>query len=366
MRRPILTALVFLAAAAPAAADVRTIAQVQTPTRELGTAFGVVDAFGGRVVWSDYDAAADAWRLMESVGGVTRAVPVPPRATPFDVDLGPDGDGGAVAVYSRCRRRIRFDFPTPLLDSKRYGCDLYTYSFASGRESAIRGANSGADETWPAVWGSRIAFVRTYPERRGRLGKTPYLYWRASSGSGRSHRLRRPSPVITVRMSGRVERERLPFVIEGLDMRSRTVAYTWRLADSFDTMSFVYLATTAGGLRAAALGASLGGGAPSSSRTVGDVSLGADGVDWLFQNTGDPQYFGAFLRRPDGGAVRASQPSKAVAFARDGNTVYWIDGGPGADFDPTSQPGGAFALKADDAVAYGRLPRGWLFVPPPR
>lgn len=139
------------------------IASVHTPTRpDDRTAFPVIDACGGRVVWSDYDAAADAWRLMESSAGVTRAVPVPARGTPFDVDLGPDGHGGTPAVYSRCARRIRFDFPTPLRDSRRYGCDLHAYSFTTGRESAIRRANSGADETWPAVWGSRIAFVRTY------------------------------------------------------------------------------------------------------------------------------------------------------------------------------------------------------------
>jgi hypothetical protein len=372
MRLLIPSLLVLLAAAAPAAAAVRTVADVHTPTRQGGasTAFPVIDAFGGRVVWSDYDAVTDAWRLMEHSDGVTRAVPVAPRVTPFDVDLGPDGRGGTLAVYSRCRRRIPFDFPTPLRDSKRYGCDLYAYSFATGRESALRQANSRADETWPAVWGSRIAFVRTYPGRPGRLGKTPYVYWRSRNGSGRSHRLRRPSPVITIRRSGpegrTIERRRLPFGIEGLDMRSRTVAYTWQRVDDVDTVTFVYTATTGGALRAAARGATLGGGAADSSRSVGDVSLGADSVDWLFQSSGDPEYFGAFLHRPTGGAVRASQRSKAVAFARDGDTVYWIDGGPGAEFTPASQPGGAFALKADDAVAYGRLPRGWLRVAPPR
>ena len=51
-----------------------------------------------------------------------------------------------------------------------------------------------------------------------------------------------------------------------------------------------------------------------------------------------------------------------VAFARDGDVVYWIDGGPDAGVGP----GGTFALKADDAVAYRRAPRGWLPMKPPR
>jgi hypothetical protein len=85
-----LAVLVLLVAAAPALAEVRTVAEVRTPDRAGDTAFPVIDAFAGRVVWSDYDAAAGAWRLMENVGGVTRAVAVALRSTPFDVDLADD------------------------------------------------------------------------------------------------------------------------------------------------------------------------------------------------------------------------------------------------------------------------------------
>jgi hypothetical protein len=52
------------------------IASVHTPSYPNdSTAFPVIDAYGGRVVWSDYDAAIGAWRLMERSGGATRAVP---------------------------------------------------------------------------------------------------------------------------------------------------------------------------------------------------------------------------------------------------------------------------------------------------
>jgi hypothetical protein len=353
-----LAASLFLAA--PAAAGVRTLAEVNTPNRGGQTAFPVIDAYGGHVVWSDYDAAVDAWRLMDHSRGVTRVLPVAPRATPFDVDLGPDGRGGVLAVYSRCRRALPFDQPAPGIGSRRYGCDLFRYSFRAGRETAVGGANSGADEMWPAVWGSRIAFVRAY---RGRPGR--FLYWR--SGSGPSRRLRLPSPVIAVRERSpegtTVTRRRLPFLVDGLDTRGRTVAYVWRRVDDFDTVSFIYLATTRGGLRAAARGATFGGGAADTSRTVRDPSLAA-GVDWLFENRGEPGYFGAFLHRRDGRALQRSPSSGAVAFARDAHASYWIDAG--AASAPENQPGGTFPLHADDAVAYRPVPRSWLPIPPPR
>src|SRR5918996_3284458 len=195
--------LLLLWSPAVAGAGERTIAHVETPTRPGPvTAFPVVDAHDGRVVWSDYDPASNAWRLMEHSGGAERPVPVPRRSTPFDVDLGPDGRGGTLAVYSRCARSPRHDSPAPDPTTGRdHGCDLYAYSFTTGREREVANANSGGDEAWPAVWGPRIAFVRTYPDRTGRRGRTPYLYWRRLRGGGRSERLRRPPSAIKVRMS---------------------------------------------------------------------------------------------------------------------------------------------------------------------
>ena len=119
MRLIVATAVALLALAAPAAAEVRTLAEVHTPDRDGFTAFPVIDAFEGRVVWSDYDASIDAWRLTEHVGGVTRALPVAPRETPFDVDLGPDGRGGTLAAYSRCSRGLVRDLPTPQESRRR-------------------------------------------------------------------------------------------------------------------------------------------------------------------------------------------------------------------------------------------------------
>src|SRR3954452_7092976 len=75
-----------------------TIAETARPTP--------VSAYAGRLVWSQYDAALGAFRLMEThaspSGSQTTALPVPPRAVPFDADVGPDADGAATVVYSRC------------------------------------------------------------------------------------------------------------------------------------------------------------------------------------------------------------------------------------------------------------------------
>src|SRR5262245_25810102 len=180
--------VVLLIVAAPAGAEVRTLAEVHTPDRGGRTAFPVIDAEGGAVAWSDYDASIDAWRLMANVDGVTQTLPVAPRATPFDVDLGTDRRGDLTAVYSRCARGLRLDLPSPqVARAGRHGCDVYSYSFTSGREAPVARANSRADEYWPSVSRGRIAFVRDYAHRRDPdRTSTPYLYLG-------SRRLRLPS-----------------------------------------------------------------------------------------------------------------------------------------------------------------------------
>jgi hypothetical protein len=276
------------------------IATVHTPTLSGDrTEFPAIDAQGARVVWSDYRAGA--WHLMERSG----APAVAPRPRPFDVDLGPDGHGGTRAVYSRRGR-------------------LYAYSFRTGRETAL-----GVGGRWPAVWGSRIAFVR---------GGRPY--WRAH---GQSHRLRVP------RVRGR------SIVLE-LDMRGRAVVYTWQAVGQFDTYSFIYRATTGGSLRALSRGAYVAGGDASSVKSLGQPALGVGGVDWLYGDAGHTDYRAAFLRAH---GTRASRTSTAIAFAHAGATAYWIDAGPRG----ASQPGGAFPLWADDAVTYRPTPRTYLRIP---
>jgi hypothetical protein len=61
----------------------------------------------------------------------------------------------------------------------------------------------------------------------------------------------------------------------------------------------------------------------------------------------------------------ASPPTKAVAFTAADAYVFYIDGGPGARFDATSQSGGTFLLKADDAVDHTPMRRSWQPMRPP-
>jgi hypothetical protein len=358
MRLILPTLLLALVLPATAAADERTLTTVTPAVRSdrAAPSFPVVDAYAGRVVWSDYDAGADVWRLMEHVSGLVRAVPVPPRSTPFDVDLGPDGSGGTVAVYSRCARRLPHDEPAPPQNAgRRYGCDLYAYSFATGRERELSRASSGGDEAWPAVWGSRLAFVRTYPDRAGRRGRTPYLYWRRLDRRGASERLRRPSSAIEVRTSTprgrRTRRVFLPYEISGLDMHAGKVAYAWDRHNDASSESFVWLATTGGSLRPAADGATTGGGAAVIVRSVSQPAVMRDRVHWLFVNHDEPSYFASFLRRSGGDTV-ASARANAAAFAHGGTSAFWVDRD-------------TFELKADDSRRYGRVPRSWLPVEPP-
>jgi hypothetical protein len=57
-------------------------------------------------------------------------------------------------------------------------------------------------------------------------------------------------------------------MVEGLDLRRRTVAYSWKRIDDFTT---------------------------EHVRAVGFPSFdGEQGVHWLFTNRGEPEYFAAF------------------------------------------------------------------------
>jgi hypothetical protein len=141
-----------------------------------------VDAYDGRVVWSL--PSPSGYQLAEYRDGRVQTLAVAPHTEPFDVDLGPDRHGRPVAVYSRCR--------LPLTDFRslgRRGCDVYLYNFVSRTERALARANSSADESAPAIWRRRIAFVRTHPARGPLIRR--YLYWRRIPGGGRSHLLHR-------------------------------------------------------------------------------------------------------------------------------------------------------------------------------
>jgi hypothetical protein len=136
-----------------------TAAPAATTTRFTEQAAGTVAAYDGTVVWSSYDAAAKDYRLVLSKdGGAPAALPVAPRATPFDVDLGRNANGSTYAVYTRCGP----------------GCDIYCLSLATGVETHLTQFSSPtADEREPTIQAGRIAFLR-----RDKSGGRTYDYLR--------------------------------------------------------------------------------------------------------------------------------------------------------------------------------------------
>jgi hypothetical protein len=201
-----------------------TIATVDRPTP--------VAAFGGRVAWSVFDAANGTYALVSRAGGLTATVPVPPRRVPFDVDLGPGPDGGVVAVYSRCDR----DPPAgggsiaPPLYNRGVGCDIVLFDFATGAERPVADANSPtATEFFPTIWRNRIAFARTYDDKRA----FPYVYTRAIGSRVASRRLPggQRNACLRNRNTGRTSCS--PNTVSrpmALDLWGRRLAFAWTFA----------------------------------------------------------------------------------------------------------------------------------------
>lgn len=168
-----LAAVLVLASPAAAADKVLTTVAEDTP----------LSAYGGHVVWSA--PVAGGYGLVHWHNGQLEPLPVAPRSVPFDVDVGSDARGRAVAMYSRCREEPRVDD----LDSWTIagGCDVYAYTLeGAGRERRVRRVSRrSSSETTPSMWRGAIAFAR-----RGRGERVARLY------------VRRPGARSATRLSG--------------------------------------------------------------------------------------------------------------------------------------------------------------------
>jgi hypothetical protein len=199
-----------------------TAAYADTSIATVVRATGV-SAYNGQLVWSTYDPATGKYSLTRWADGETSTVPVPPRAVPFDVDLGPGPTGATLATYSRCKvepSRVGPD-DLPYYQLGR-SCDIFAFDFAAGREYRVGGASTRrGSEYLPTVWagvtGSQVAFARSYPRRPGRRGRLPRLYVRRLEASARSRRLR----------AGPLGASPGPFV-SNLDLRGRRLVFLWR------------------------------------------------------------------------------------------------------------------------------------------
>jgi hypothetical protein len=146
----------------PPSLEPATLAQLARPSP--------VSAWRGIAVWSAYDEAGGAYRLMVADGDAVGPLPVDPSPVPFDADVGPDSSGDPAVAYSRCGGS-----PEPPTDRPAADCDLFILGLRDDRgERPIRNANSAGSEFNPTLWRGNVAWVRTYPGGAGE----PFLYTR--------------------------------------------------------------------------------------------------------------------------------------------------------------------------------------------
>jgi hypothetical protein len=141
-----------------------------TPLAQLPSSAQKLTAYGGYVVFSEYEATAKDWHLMVWHGGSIRALPVPARDMPFDANAGPAANGRPAIVYSRCTQ----DPPPPTaneLQSSEYvrepdwtdarGCRIYELALPDGSPELVNGIYApGASDSTPAIWDGDIALAR--------------------------------------------------------------------------------------------------------------------------------------------------------------------------------------------------------------
>jgi len=304
-----------------------------------------VSAHAGRIAWSAFDPAAGGYSLITMTSAAPpAAVPIAPRAVPFDIELGPDAHGQTIGAYSRCGRDPRPRRPfignaltqMPEWSSGR-GCDLYQFDFATGRETRIAAANSPrASEFLPTVWKGRVAFARVYEHRKGRRGDRAYLYTRAVTGAGRSRQVPAGNRSTARFCSGMPLRCR--YTVEpgptALDLAGRRLAIGWDSADDLGPWSGVYL-DTIGPRRTRRKRLSLGHSGNIQGREMIQPAVDSGRVIWAHVLFGEDA--ANELRRYsifNGLRERAALPPPAsvarrplLAFTTDGGTyVYLLSG----------------------------------------
>jgi hypothetical protein len=307
-----------------------------------------IAAYGGRLLWSTYDAATKSYLLTTRADGITAPVPVAPRSVPFDADLGPDAQGHVVAVYSRCTREITPSGSfAPSLYNRGRGCDLYEYDFAGGHETRLATADApDASEFWPTIWKGTLAFGRAYD----RKPDYPDIYTRPVTGSARSTRQPGGARKQCARSGGRTQcsDDRLSRP-EDLDLYGRRLGFTWRYAGLQEGLTTEIRMDTVGGGHTRVAHQGGGGltavelGWPAFEAGRLELSRGCFG-----DPGGCPGRFGLSSYRITTGQTQTAPADAAVlSHDRDGGITYLlVDTQPGTDCmgDP-AVPGGTCVLR---------------------
>jgi hypothetical protein len=264
---------------------------------EVGSPWGTrLGAYGGQVVWSE-PIAPDRHVLMRWRQGRVERLPVPERAVPFDVDVGADATGRAVAVYSRCPGEIVPEVPVE-------GCDVYRLLLAGGPERKLgRVSTSRASESAPSIWRGGIAYVSSRtPHRRPRL-----LYLRPGA--------RRPVSLHGGRVLAGGAR------VGAMDLTSNALVFTWASGDS----SQLWRVPLTG-----RRGRILATGFTQEGNADQPVSPSAAPVDTVWVRVRSTPCNQTTIVSDHRGRRRATAPTSREirALARDGTTLYAITSAP--------------------------------------
>lgn len=207
--------LLALLAASPATGATRVVAA-------LGGNVAAMSAWNGRAVFSQLDAGSKRWRLMRATAGGVVRLGVAPQNAPFDADVGTDGRGRPVAVFSRCPRRGPFVSSSRVAGTSR--CRLWVIRLdvtgASPRPIRALAAPRYSDGA-PTIWRGRVAFGRVV--NRGTMAA---IFIQRRPGSRRLLRLGRGTIPACPQSDRRCFRTAAPMA---MDLGPSRLAFTWAL-----------------------------------------------------------------------------------------------------------------------------------------
>lgn len=223
--------LAALLAASPAAAQ-QVPAETVLDTVNASTP---VSAYGGAAVWSSFDAASKRYRLRVYRDGRVTDVPVAPRRSPFDADVGPDRTGQPVIVYSRCRKDepggLNFNGLPEWAFAR--GCDVHRFRLADGTDHVLAAARSTVrSEVTPSIWGRWLAYFAIGEPRHGRRGVAPRLHLADLLGSRATRSFPGGGGRKLDRFGGKVLDGPSP---TSLDLMGTTMVYGWSNLESCAT-----------------------------------------------------------------------------------------------------------------------------------
>jgi hypothetical protein len=191
---------------------------IASPTADVPIAAG-----SGWVVWSV--RAAGGWGLEAWHGGIAAPLAISARPQPFDVDVGTDAHGRAVATFSRCSRTPALQyFDGAMIEPwTGAGCRVRVVDLLTGHESAVAVPHpANASDTTPSMWNGRVAFARR-DAQHGDVAQV--MLW--SPGTHKLTAL--PHGALPTRCSGKggCAGQRRRGAVQGLDLSAQIVAFRW-------------------------------------------------------------------------------------------------------------------------------------------